>query len=90
VTGGERFGMARELFNAEQLGPQGRLARAWAHPRKVGHPVLKAQWQSLHVILLPVTIPAMIWPQESIPWHSCQVRLSGTGRAGQFSVPARR
>jgi hypothetical protein len=51
VTGGERFGMARELFNTEQLGPQGRLARYGARTRKVGHPVLKAQWQSLHVIL---------------------------------------
>jgi hypothetical protein len=81
--------MARELFNAEQLGPQGRLARAGARTRKVGHPVLKAQWQSLHVILLPVTIPATIWPQESIPGQSRQVRLSGTGQAGQSSVPAR-
>jgi hypothetical protein len=28
VIGGERFGMARQLFNAEQLGPQWRLVRA--------------------------------------------------------------
>jgi hypothetical protein len=44
-------GMARELFDAEQLGPQRRLARAWARTRMSGHPVLKAQWQSLHVVL---------------------------------------
>ena len=30
VTGRESLGMARQLFDAEQLGPQRRLARAWA------------------------------------------------------------
>src|SRR5450759_2775750 len=43
--------MARQLFDTEQLGPQWRLARAWARTRMSGHPVLKAQWQSLHVVL---------------------------------------
>jgi hypothetical protein len=42
-------GMARELFDAEQLGPQRRLARARARTHMSGHPVLKAQRQSLHV-----------------------------------------
>src|ERR1039457_4464432 len=50
MTGGECLGVARKLFHAEQLRPQRRLARAGARTRLAGHPVLKAQWQSLHII----------------------------------------
>ena len=51
VIGRESFGMAGQLFDTEQLGPQWQLARAWARTRMAGHPVLKTQWQSLHVVL---------------------------------------
>jgi hypothetical protein len=51
VIGCESFGMARQLLDTEQLGSQWRLARAWARKRMFGHPVLKAQWQSLHIVL---------------------------------------
>jgi hypothetical protein len=49
--GRDRFGMARQLFDTEQLGPQRQLARAWARTLISGLPALKAQWQSLHVLL---------------------------------------
>jgi hypothetical protein len=48
MVGGESFGMARQLFDAEQLRPQWRLARIWVRTHISRHPVLKAQWQSLH------------------------------------------
>jgi hypothetical protein len=51
VIGRECFGMARQLFDAEQLATQWRLARAWTQARISGLPALKAQWQSLHVLL---------------------------------------
>jgi hypothetical protein len=38
----QRPGMARELFDAEQLGAQRRLARARAQMRWPGHPGLPA------------------------------------------------
>jgi hypothetical protein len=50
VTDRKGFGMARQLFHTEQLGSEWRLDRAWARTRLSGHPVLKAQWQSLHVV----------------------------------------
>src|ERR1035438_4250394 len=51
MMGRESFGMARQLFDAEQLGPQGRFARAGAQTLISGLAALKAQWQSLHVLL---------------------------------------
>jgi hypothetical protein len=50
MTGCERFGMARQLLNTEQLGPQWRLAGAWTQTGIPGHPVLNSRWQSLHVV----------------------------------------
>jgi hypothetical protein len=50
VIGGESFGMARQLFDTEQLGPQWRLAHDWVRTRVSGHPGLKAQWQNLHFV----------------------------------------
>jgi hypothetical protein len=44
--------MARQLLDAEQLGPQRRLARARARTLMRRSPVLKAQWQSLHIVLI--------------------------------------
>jgi hypothetical protein len=41
--------VARQLFDTKQLGSQWRFARARARNRLSGHPVLKAQWQRLHV-----------------------------------------
>jgi hypothetical protein len=71
VIGRERPGMACELFNAEQLGPQRRPTRAGAHSRKVGHPVLKARWQCLHGVHTFKRISANIWPQKSNQRHFC-------------------
>jgi hypothetical protein len=51
MMGRESLCMARQLFNAEQLGPQGRFARAGAQTLISGLAALKAQWQSLHVLL---------------------------------------
>jgi hypothetical protein len=50
VAGCEAFGMARQLFDTEQLGPQRRLACARAQTRISGHPIWEAQWQILHFI----------------------------------------
>jgi hypothetical protein len=49
--GRDRFGMPRQLFDTEQLSPQRQLARAWTQALISGLPALKAQWQSLHVLL---------------------------------------
>jgi hypothetical protein len=48
MIGRKHPGMACQLFNAEQLGSQRWLSRAWVSARNVGHPVLNAQWQCLH------------------------------------------
>jgi hypothetical protein len=45
--------MARQLLDAEQLRPQWRFARAWARTLMCRPPVLNAQWQCLHVVLIP-------------------------------------
>jgi hypothetical protein len=51
VADRESFGMTRQLFDTKQLGSQWRFARARARNRLSGHPVLKAQWQRLHIVL---------------------------------------
>jgi hypothetical protein len=50
VTDRESFSVARQLFDSKQLGSQWRFARARARNRLSGHPVLKAQWQRLHIV----------------------------------------
>jgi hypothetical protein len=49
--GCEQLGVARQLFDAEQISAQRRVARVWAQTHMPGQPALKAQWQSLHVFL---------------------------------------
>src|SRR6185436_5973971 len=49
VTGSQCVGVARQLFDAEQLGSQRRLVRVVRQSRMSSSPVLKAQWQRRHV-----------------------------------------
>jgi len=42
VIGGQCFAMARQLLDAEQLGPQWRFARAWVRTLMRRSPVLNA------------------------------------------------
>ena len=84
VVGGENLGMTSQLFDTEQFSPQRRLARVWARARQVGHPLLKAQGQPLHVVLMfshnsSDYLAAGIQPAAFLPASS-----SGTGRAGKL------
>ena len=88
VAGGESLGMARQLFDAEQLGPQRRFARAWARTLMRRPPVLNAQWQSLHVLLtLGHHFFSTFGRGNSPPWR-LPASLAVSGRAPRPSVPA--
>lgn len=93
MVGRKRFGMTCQLFDAEQIAPQRRLARAWEQVRIPGLPAFKAQWQSLHVFLLLTAIPAInlaegihpVWPLQACPRALRQATIKPNSGAGAQS-----
>ena len=85
VTGREGFGVARQLFGTEQLGSQWRLGRAWARTCLSGHPVLNAQWQSLHIVFASGR-DFRNWPASGNSSSSASAALAGGIRADWTTI----
>ena len=68
---GQRFGMAGELLDAEQLSAQWLLGRLRKRIGLAGHPILQAPGHSLHVVMPVQSLsqPLLIKFRQLVPSH---------------------